>query len=334
VNFLGSLLQATGFPPNFDAISRPSELKQKQRAKHGVLLFLACVLTGCSARTQAGPSGPSRSRSNPTVVVSFYPLAFVAERLVGNAAQVVNLTPPGVEPHDLEVSPDQAATIEDANVVFTMGQGLQPSVEEASKRRNSGVVSLLDHLVATKLTSPSTTRTDNSVNPVNDPHVWLDPKLMQGVVTEMATVLADEFPSSTNDIMSRSTELRTALGVLDSAYKSGLAKCKGQLLITSHAAFGRLAQRYGLVQESIIGLSPEAEPTADRLAALADLVAVKRVKTVFAEVLVSRKVAETLARESGISVAILDPIESAPKRGDYLSAMTNNLAVLRSGLSC
>jgi zinc transport system substrate-binding protein len=300
----------------------------------GVLAVGACS-SGKPNASQPGRGG-TKDR-NPTIVASFYPLAFVTERLVGDVATIINLTPPGVEPHDLEVTPDQAGTIEDANLVVMMGQGLQPSVEDAAKRRNAGVLSLLDALGVTE--SKAGGRTNDTYayegsNSESDPHIWLDPQLMENAVAEIATALAKVFPDSIDDINARSTDLGAELSAIDSAYATGLAGCKGRVLISTHAAFGRLAKRYGLVQESIVGLSPEAEPTADRLAALADLVAKKQVKTIFTETLVSKKVAETLAREAGVAVAVLDPIESAPNHGDYLDAMVHNLEVLRSGLGC
>jgi zinc transport system substrate-binding protein len=169
---------------------------------------------------------------------------------------------------------------------------------------------------------------------ISDPHVWLDPQLMQNAVAEIATALAKSFPDSIDDVNIRSTELGAELRGLDADYVSGLAQCKGRVIVTSHAAFGRLAQRYGLRQEGIAGVSPDAEPTADRLATLADLVKANGVSTIFAEELVSPKIANTLAREAGVKVAVLSPLESGPQKGDYLTAMMNNLAVLRAGLAC
>ena len=312
---------------------------KKQRLVVGVVLTCALAVGGCSSTTPKtqNQSGDGGKPEKPLVVASFYPLAFVAERLVSDVATTVNLTPPGAETHDLEVTPDQAVTIEDAALVLTMGQGLQPSIEDAAKRRASGVVSLLNAL---GIAEPKPTDTKDADHKRTydrseaDPHVWLDPQLMQNAVAEIATALATVFPESIDDINIRATDLGAELRALDAAYVAGLSGCQGRLLISSHAAFGRLAQRYGLVDESITGQSPEAEPTADRLATLAELVKAKGVKTIFSEQLVSQKIAENLARESGIVVAVLDPLESAPKQGDYFVAMINNLAILRSGLGC
>lgn len=305
-----------------------------------VCLAVVAALGSCSSSandnpgksTTTQPSFSSDSKAKPTVVASFYPLAFVADRLVGDVATIVNLTPPGVEPHDLEVSPEQAGVLEDAKLVLTMGQGLQPSVEDAARRRSSGVISLLDLLGVTNPAKDK--RAEEKFDLRSDPHVWLDPQLMQNAVAEIATALAKVFPDSIDDINIRSTELGAELSEIDAAYVSGLAQCKGRVLVTSHAAFGRLAQRYGLTQQAIVGVSPDAEPTADRLAALTDLVEKKNITTIFAEELVSPKVADALARETGVAVAVLSPIESAPKQGNYVTAMTKNLTVLRAGLNC
>jgi zinc transport system substrate-binding protein len=327
--------------PQTQTATKPSK---KHRLVAGVLLMGVLAIGGCSTtppKTQKQNAADENS-AKPLVVASFYPLAFVAERLVNDVATIVNLTPPGVEPHDLEVTPDQAATIEDAALVLTMGQGLQPSVEDAAKRRDSGVVSLLDALGIVgephdddepKTAGDSDTKHTHDSSEV-DPHIWLDPQLLQNGVAEIATALAKVFPESIDDINIRATDLGAELRALDAAYVAGLSSCQGRVLVSSHAAFGRLAKRYGLLEESITGSSPEAEPTADRLAALTDLVKTKGVKTVFAEQLVSTRIAETLAKESGITVAVLDPLESAPKQGDYFAAMLNNLAVLRAGLGC
>jgi zinc transport system substrate-binding protein len=129
------------------------------------------------------------------------------------------------------------------------------------------------------------------------------------------------------------------LRALASEYRTGLADCARNVIVTSHAAFGYLAQRFGLQQESISGLSPEAEPTPDRLAELKALVERDGVTTIFTEELVSPKVAETLAQETGATTAVLNPLESltpdeVSAGDDYASVMQQNLSELRTALGC
>src|SRR4051812_37188232 len=88
------------------------------------LLLLALVVAGCSAV----PTGGSKN-----VVAAFYPLAFAAERIGGPSVHVENLTPPGAEPHDIELTPREVGEIQTAAVVLYLSHGFQPAVEQAAK---------------------------------------------------------------------------------------------------------------------------------------------------------------------------------------------------------
>ncbi len=161
-----------------------------------------------------------------------------------------------------------------------------------------------------------------------DPHVWLDPILFAQVATKIGTAL--DRPS---------TALVADLRTLDREYRQGLRDCKRHEIVTSHAAFGYLAKRYGLEQVSITGLTPEAEPTPQQLAHVIQIVRRTHATTVFFETLLSPRLADTVAREVGARTTVLDPIEgltpAEQKHGDnYLTLMRRNLAALRKALAC
>lgn len=281
----------------------------------GVAIVLAVVLGACGSS-----GGALAGKSHPKVVAAFFPIAATI-RALGSKFVVQDLTPPGVEPHDLELTTGDADSILDANLVVVMGKGFQPALERAAENRDGGVVVVLDRLRSG-----------------SDPHVWLDPVTMQSVVTLLATSVGHAFPAQRAVVESRHARLEGELGALDREYRSGLAHCDRSVIVTAHEAFGRLAAQYGLRQEAIAGISPEQEPDPRRLANLADLVKRERVTTVFTERLVSPRVAQTLAREAGVKTAVLDPIES-PRRGvttfaGYVAAMRGNLSVLRAALGC
>jgi zinc transport system substrate-binding protein len=163
-----------------------------------------------------------------------------------------------------------------------------------------------------------------------DPHVWLDPVRFAVIVEEIGGAL--HRPRAAARVAAR-------LHALDLAYRQGLARCRRHDIVTSHAAFGYLAQRYGLRQIALTGLSPEAEPSPRDLQRLVDLVEASGATTVFFESLVSPKLAQTVAREARASTAVLDPIEGLTKDevsagADYLSVMRRNLATLRKALGC
>jgi zinc transport system substrate-binding protein len=290
-------------------------------------LVLALLLVAPACAGDAGPV--DASDETVEVVASFYPLAFAAERVGGDAVTVTNLTPPGVEPHDLELTPDDLEAIATADVVVFLGGGFQPSVEEAVEAEASGIT--LDALAGIELLSEA--------GNVVDPHVWLDPLLLASLSDRVADALGEADRSGADRFADRAAALRADLESLDDEFSRGLASCRSRVLITNHAAFGYLAAAYDLEQRAISGLSPEAEPDAARIAELAAEVRADGVTTVFTEDLVSAEVAETLASEAGIDTAVLSPLEGLTDEQsaageDYLSVMRHNLQVLRDGLVC
>jgi zinc transport system substrate-binding protein len=252
------------------------------------------------------------------VVASFYPLAWVSEHVGGDAVRVRDLTPPGAEPHDFELGPDDVDHIQDADLVVVLGKGFQPAVEKAADGRDGTTLVVADALELTG----------------DDPHVWLDPVQMGAVVAAVIEALVGVDPAHANGYRDRGAEVSEQLGLLDEDLAMGLAECARHDIVTAHEAFGWLADRYGLTQEAIAGISPEQEPDPKRLAELTDLVKAKGVTTIFTEELVSPKVAKTLARETGARTEVLSPLESKPGSGDYLSVMREDLAKLRKALDC
>jgi zinc transport system substrate-binding protein len=297
---------------------------------------LVLLVAGCAG----GVAGSDEGRIS--VVASFYPLAEVARRVGGERVDVADLTPPGAEPHDLELSPDQVDAIASADVVLFLGSGFQPAVEEAASTVAEGrVVDLLDGLPTMPaspavLEEPAAEEQDPATV---DPHVWLDPELMQGIEARVERTLAEADPGSHDGYEVRGQAYAEELAAVDEEMRAGLAECERRTIVTSHAAFGYLASAYGLEQESVTGISPEAEPDPERLAQIAADVERDGTTTIYTETLVSPKIAETIARETGASTAVLNPIEGLTEEQesageDYVSLMQANLDALRAGLGC
>jgi zinc transport system substrate-binding protein len=281
------------------------------------LILISCAALGLAALAAAcGPGSGTDSGGRESVVASFYPLAFAAEEVGGSSVSVRNLTPPGAEPHDLEVSPQDVAEIQSAGVVLLLGHGFQPQLEAAAGSGRN-VVDLLD--------APGVDAHANG-----DPHVWLDPVRYEKIVERVGAVL--HRPAAAARLVAR-------LQALDRSYRRGLAHCVRRDVVTSHEAFGYLSERYGLHQVAITGLNPEAEPTPQALQKTVDSVKATGATTVYTERLVSPALADTVARETGATTAVLDPIEGLTgqeqRQGlDYFSLMRRNLRALRKGLGC
>ena len=290
---------------------------------------LASLLSGCSR------SGSAAEVDRVSVVASFYPLAEAASRVGGDLVSVENLTPPGVEPHDLELAPDDIEAIATADVIVYLGGGFQPAAEDALAEAEHAVTVDALNAVATNAAPASEAEEGLTV----DPHVWLDPARYEEIVRAVADALAKADPANEATYAANAQAYVAQIAALDEEFRTGLSDCERTTIVTSHEAFGYLADAYGLTQVGILGLSPEAEPDPRRLAELRDLVEREGVTTIFAEELVSPKVAETLANEAGVQVAVLNPIESltdAQEQAgeDYLSLMRENLDTLRKALDC
>ncbi|RKN45680.1 zinc ABC transporter substrate-binding protein [Streptomyces hoynatensis] len=282
------------------------------------------------------------------VIASFYPMEFLAERIGGDHVSVSTLTEPGTEPHDLDLSPQQTARLTEADVIVYL-QGLQPAVDEAVAQ--SGV----DHIAeATSFTTLEThgnevdgtrgAHTDGGHAHEDgeeggeggeDPHIWLDPVRFGEVAQGVGEELADADPGHAADYQRNTERLLSELDDLNGEFTQGLADAPERTFITTHAAFGYLAERYGLREEAITGLDPESEPSAARMRDLQDIAEAEGVRTVFFETLVSDETARTLAGDLGLETAVLDPLEGITDESagaDYFEVMRANLAALRQAL--
>lgn len=286
-----------------------------RRALPTIGALLAVVAAGC------GSSGDADG-GRTTVAASFAPLAEVAERVGDGTVEVTDLTPAGAEPHDVELAPDQADELLDADLAVVLGGGFQPAVEDLVDQRDGPTLVVLDALGV-----------DVDDGNEGDLHVWLDPRQQIRIVDAVAEALADAAPDAADDVEAAAGRYRAELEELDSGLAARLSGCERDLVVTAHDAFGPLTRRYGLRTESVAGPAPGAEPDPATLARLADLVAEEGVTTVFTEPLVEPGGAEALAREAGVTTDVLDPVEGRTE-GGYLEAMARNSDALARALAC
>ncbi|MBA3232381.1 MAG: zinc ABC transporter substrate-binding protein [Propionibacteriales bacterium] len=284
------------------------------------------LFAGCSALDS------DASGSRPHVVTGIYPYAYVAARIAGDHATITNLTTPGVEPHDLELTPRQVADISEADVVV-YESGFQPSVDSAVDQSAAGATLDVTDVVPLKDTSAPTEQDDLS----GDPHIWQDPTLLIPIVEAVTSDISEADPAHEDDYRSNAAGLVSDLKDLDRDFANGLADCERTTFVTSHAAFGYLASRYDLEMIPIAGLSPEVEPSPQHLAEMADYIETDGITTVFSETLGTKAYADTLARDLGVQSAVLDPVEGLAdddSDDDYLSLMRENLAALQQANGC
>ncbi|MGK4583385.1 metal ABC transporter substrate-binding protein [Kitasatospora sp. HPMI-4] len=294
----------------------------------------ALVLTACGGSSSAQGEG---SDGKLNVVASFYPMEFLAEQIGGSHVKVTDLTAPGVEPHDLELKAKQVAAIQSADLVVYL-KGLQPSVDKAVEQGSAKHVvdaTAASPLVDHHLDEGTEAQGDHDhSDAAGDPHIWLDPTRYAAVAKSVGAELAKADPGHATDYQKNTDELVTKLSALDKEFQAGLKDTKTKTFVTSHAAFGYLADHYGLNQIAINGVDPEAEPTPARLAAIQKAAKDNGVTTIFFEALVSPDLAKTVAKDLNLKTAVLDPLEGVkdPSGNDYFSIMRQNLANLRAAL--
>jgi zinc transport system substrate-binding protein len=297
----------------------------------------ALAVLGLTAACSS-PTGAAGHDAHVEVVAAFYPLEYVTEQVGGSHVHAENLVKPGVEPHDLELSPQQMVQLSDAGLVVYLA-GFQPNVDQAvaaqAKDRALDVGSVVQQL-GPGVEAGHAHDDGHGHAAAKDPHIWLDPTRLAAVADAVAARLSKADAEHAAEFTKNAAVLRGKLTTLDAEYQAGLANCASRSIVTSHEAFGYLADRYKLRQVGITGLNPESEPTGARLAEVAKIAKAEKATVIFFETLVSPKIAQTLASEVGARAEKLDPLEGleAGNTGDYISVMRSNLTALRTALGC
>lgn len=304
----------------------------------------ATAVAALSLTTLSACSSDSAAAGNTDkfdVVASFYPMAFLAEQIGGKYVNVTSLTQPGQEPHDLEISAKQTAQLQESDAVLYL-KGLQPSVDDAVGQSE----------IKTKIDAATLTSLEEHGNEVGghaaehddehgeeesgkDPHIWLDPVKYAEVAKGVGAAFEKADPDHASTYKTNTEMLVEKLGALNDQFVNGLKDTKTKVFITTHAAFGYLAERYGLTEEAISGLDPESEPSAARVKELEKMAKADGVSTVFYETLVSDKTAKTIAADAGLKTDVLDPIEGITEKSrgkDYFSVQEANLKALQAAL--
>lgn len=288
--------------------------------------FLLAVLLAAGCQQTSAPDG------KPLVVASFFPMYDFARQVAADRAQVISLVPPGVEGHDWEPSPQDVAQVRRARVFVYNGAGFEPWADKLIKEAagpSTVVVAASAGLTVARAGG------DGGL----DPHVWLDPILAKGEVEAIRAALERGDPGGKAAYAANADAYGLKLTALDTRFDTGLRDCARRDVVVSHAAFGYLTRRYRLEQIAVMGLAPQAEPSPAALAAIVRTARERKVSAIFLEPLVSPRLAETLAREVGVRLLTLNPIEGVTKQeategAGYLELMARNLESLREGLGC
>lgn len=272
------------------------------------------------------------------LVTTLYPLEYFAEYIGGDLVEVTNLIAPGVEAHDFEPSPDDMRLMREADIIVYNGSGFEPWMERALDGLNGDariVVEASQGLVDEGDSGHSNVDMEDHM----DPHVWLDLDNAAKQSDKIRTSMIELMPEDQEAIQANADRLMGELAELDTQYRDGVQDCGMDTFVTSHSAFAHLAERYGLIQIPITGLSPESEPSPRTLADLIAQIKSAGVSYVLAEPATSRRLSETVAVEIGAEILTLHPLESltpdeVANGSDFMSIMRDNLQSLKIALEC
>jgi len=301
-----------------------------------VLAAIALAATATTACTTDSGTDSGTSPQGVSVSAGFYPLAFVAERIVGDVGTVTTVAPPGVEPHDIELSPATVREMQKTDVVLYIS-GFQPAVDDAIASTGSfglDAATVVDLHPADAHGDAATEDDHDDDHGDTDPHFWLDPTLLANYALAVGDSFAHLDPARGDTYMTNAADLADELTGLADSYATGLAQCERRDIVVSHEAFGYLVGAFDLHQIAIAGVDPQNEPSPAKIREIRDLIASTGSTTVFTESLVNPAVAESLAADAGVATSVLDPVETVIDGDDYLGVMDRNLQALREALDC
>lgn len=315
-----------------------------------VSVVTALSLAGCGAKEEASaPQSSGESAAKPKVYTTIYPLEFAAKRIGGEYVDVINIIPPGVEPHDYEPTAKDMVALSDADIFAYNGSGLELWVDKAVQsldKNKTAVVNSTEGLNLLEASAHDEHEHEGEAGDEHahehdhgayDPHVWLDPTMLKAQAEKIKNALVQKDQAHAADFEKNYQQLASDLDSLDKEFKDMVAQASKKEFMVSHSAFGYLAHHYGLEQVAISGIDPADEPSPSELKELVEHVKEHNISYVMFETLVSPKVAEVIAREAGVKTATLNPLEGLTeddvKAGrDYLSIMRDNLEALRAAL--
>ncbi len=286
--------------------------------------------------------GPVSAQSNPgeplKIIATLFPLAEFAETVVGPHGKVEMLLPPGAEAHSWRPRPSDLVKIAHADMVIYAGGGMEPWLEDILQSVDNPDLMKLEASQGLDLLNDVEHQHDKEG--AFDPHIWLDFGNDQIIIQNIARALAGLAPLHKAFFRKQAEAYNQKLETLDELYRKALHNCRSRTMIVGgHAAFGYLVRRYKLTQVALLGLNPDARPTAKQLKEVVDLAKTQKIEAVFFEEFVNEDLARVIAKEIGAQTLVLNPGANLTRAQriqgvTFLELMKRNLENLKKGLGC
>lgn len=291
------------------------------------LIISVLFFTACNAN-----NGPVSNGIK--VYTSFYTLYDFASKIGGDHAQVINMIPPGGEPHHWEPTASDIMNLEEADVFIYNGLSLEHWVDNVINTIENETLIILEASQDIDIIESDHGHSHGGM----DPHIWLDPIRAETMLENIKDALVQADPDNGEYFEDNFRKYAEELDILDEEYRENLTSISNRDLVVSHEAFTYLSDAYDLHQVGIEGLIPDSEPNPSRMAEIIDYINKKNIKTIFFEDINNTKVVDSISKETGVEIEVLYTLEyltdeQASNGDDYFSVMRQNLDSLINGLS-
>lgn len=307
------------------------------------ILLVTVAVSACSGVKSSSDATDISSTTKLQVSASFYPLAFLSERIGGDAAVVTQVIPSGAEPHDYEPSPQELTAVYESKILVMNGQGLDPWADQSRGQLEKNGVTVISATEGAELIAATEEEHHEEEGHHEegefDPHVWLDPVQMKSIAERIRDAFIAADPANEEKYRANADALVSDLTKLDEHFRTQLVSCTQNKVIVSHNAFGYMAKRYDFETVALAGISPDEEPSPKKIAEIIETVKREKLPVVFFETLVSPKLAESVANGAGATTLVLNPIEGLTPEDvasgkTYLTVMRTNADNLATALEC
>ena len=325
----------------------------KKIAYFTALSLVITSLAACGNSSKNDKISKNDNKEKKIIYTSFYPIYDFTKKIVGDKMEVVNMVPVGSEPHDYELTANDRKNLEKADAIIYNGAGMEEWVDDVKDAMKSSNTVFVDTSEGIKLEeghhhedehshddskkeeehSNDDSKKEEHHHGLDDPHIWLYPLNAKKQLENIKEAVVKIDPNNKEEYENNYNKYSKEFERLDSEYKSKLERHKGKTIVVSHEAFGYICKAYGINQLGIEGLSPDTEPSPKKMAEIVDYVKNNNIKVIFFEELVSPKVAEAIAKETGATAKMLNPLEGLSQEDlnagkDYIKVMEENLSAI------
>ena len=305
-------------------------------------LIIILLLSACSDKDS---KNDPTAKDQISIFTTVYPLQYFAERIGGDAVNVQSIYPPGADEHTFDPTQKDMISLADSDLFFYIGLGLEGFVENAEntmKNEHVKMIATADAITEDMLGAghdhDHEDEEEENHHSTLDPHVWISPVLSDALAYSIKEALIEAAPDKKADFEKNFEELRDDLLDLDRKFIDMAENAPTKTFFVSHAAFGYIADTYGLEQIAIAGMNSQSEPSQKQLTSLVEEAKKNDVKYILFEQNITSKITGVVQKEVGAESLMLHNLgvlttEDIKNEEDYFSLMEYNIRTLEKALS-